>query len=311
MQFLKDNEAVQIGEDVFVGKYPQYTTLLINDGVAVEGSFQRGLITFSSEDSFKRVIKGKRVIDYYVHENASMSSEQYHKIMFDNKHKYWDDDVEEWVYPDLETEYECKKKVLELEMFRPVYKEEPDTYEDYQFKVIGHSVDTGSKFILQPYSVGKAVWEHGRAAFQILASEIAKDEVNKAVSDHHKCKFDIPNHGNIEFVKLDGEYVFTKANKDYISRGNSTRYTDTLEDAKKVEQSIRADVRKHINVVIAKKYPKGVDEVTVQQLMQVLSAARNSHSNVEPKQKSSGSYRNTSSKLSEMYTMLENCLLEE
>lgn len=272
---LPDNKAIKMG-DVFIVKLPQYynSSYEIN-GVRSNG----GLHTVPSLDCVLKVIQARKDLKHYVLGDEQLSVKEYREK---SPHIYYDEDYEEYQFDSLEHEYEVKKEWERVKVATPVYEETPETLEPVEIELIGEQIDTGSKFISTPYQLGKAFFNKEGGLFSLSKFSIASDEVKVVRNEFKEANIDIPTHSGLEYVKVNGSYVFTNA-PSYIKRSCYPSVLTSLQDAKDIEEAVRREVRSLMLVAIK---PTVASDTTIKDILDMLSGLERSIKSIDVKQKS-------------------------
>lgn len=199
-------------------------------------------VVLSEEPALRKVTLGRRELTHYEHEGTALSVKEYNSI----NGKYYDEDGDR-CYPSLEVEYEHKKELQELYKFKAVYHQHEDTFEDIETRCVGDVVDTGSRYIENALSYGKACFTNS-CFYRVNLSAVTSSELSDFVEEHNlKSKYKNPNHSNVHYAQIDNQYVMT--NLPYSDKDKFTMAT-SLEDATKVEKETRAEVRSHLNMKV-------------------------------------------------------------
>lgn len=190
----------------------------------------------------RKVTLGTRELTHYEHEGKTLSQEEYRNILW----KYEDEDGDNY-YPSLEIEFEHRKELEQLNKFKPVYLQHEDAFEGIETRCVGDVVDTGSRYIENALSYGKACFTNS-CFYRVNLSAVTASELAAFVEEHNlKDKYSNSTHSNVHYAKIDNNYVMTD-----LPYGDKDKFTMTtsLEEATKVEKETRAEVRSHLNMKV-------------------------------------------------------------
>jgi hypothetical protein len=235
---LNDFEAVTSG-DVMIIQLPSSRKWDI-DGKRIETSYVKGTQVSVAKDAvISTVTSPQRVLKYYVNgwsSEISIERMNAYRADFD----YGDN------YPDLETEFEHRKLLAELDKFTPVYEETPEVLIPIEYKVIGEFTDTGSDYIETALTYGKGRFYNNEMSFfklnvtGLLGNELQKFAKEKGLT------FSNSTHSGYRYAQINGVYVSEKAWETRLQEG-STQYHPTLSSAIGAEQTLVGELRQMLN----------------------------------------------------------------
>lgn len=253
---LKQYQAVQFGDKYIVclSTWSDKSTHCVN-GVDTPAS----QVVVDDLTSIFKLVKPSPELTHYVDESGDVVSvEKYTEMMtaFTGEHnKYYDEDVDDYIYPDLDTEYMVKKLKEPLSKLKHVFKEFPVEQRQVEIDVVGVLEDTGSQFIETSVQFGKTSWQGGAGAYKVGASNgIVIDEIRKIKDESDDL--DIPTHSGLRYVKLNGKYIFSSESLTHMPH----KYFTSLEDAKEFEQSLRKQARNLANPYLNRNQEVSVTE---------------------------------------------------
>jgi len=293
---LPDNKAIKMGE-VYVVKLAAsfYHGFEVN-GVRVNG----GLQTLPNLDNIFSVNPSvKKLIHYKLGEDAIPVVDYNVK----NPSRYYDSDYEEYVFDSLEHEYEVKKEWERIKSAVPVYDETPEQLVPVEIEVVGSMVDTGSMFISTPYQYGKAFFDSRSGLYSLNKYQIACDEVKRVKEEYPNIDIDQPTYSGLEYLKVDGTYIFTRSPQPFIKGSCSSTVFTALGDAQVVEKEVRNFIRSRMMVEIK---PVVADSVLLKDVYNFLDNVKTTLSEIEVKQKSYNRKQGLLNRLREKMTELGN-----
>jgi hypothetical protein len=214
----------------------------------------------------------KEVLEYKNPEGQIITKEDYHKIIYDNQGKYIDD-YDEPEYPDLDTEYACKKELLKLKEYEPVYTITPGEKRKFEYEIISVVEDTQSKYIdnFLCYSEGRYV--NGKL-YKLNELKVLQDTAQE-YCDSQNLKWSNDHRDTIKFFKINGEYVFYSSDvKDFVN----VSYHKTLKEAQERETTIRT---RAVTILNAKtKEVSDIDSITANKIYKALEDSYNTTFNI-------------------------------
>lgn len=300
---LNEFEAIDL-HDSYLAKLPhgEYTI------AGVRRSFRGGQIYVTALDNITRHEKPPRqVIAYADEEGNQVTVEDYQKFFAEFNEKYRDEDTYEYHYSTLEEEFEARKELSYWSDLERVYNEPKETTEDVKLTIVGSALDTGSKFIESPIFFGKVAWDKDRKSlFRVKTAAVAMDEAKKIIEenkDNKGFKVDLPGHSHLQYLKINGEYMFTQVPYNYIKQAGTTSLAPTLEDAKSTEATVRASIRDRINMLLNPAQPTEADLLDI---IKDLQSIRTSMSSVDSKVKTYRQHTATITKLNDLVRKVES-----
>jgi len=142
-----------------------------------------------------------QVLYYKTKEGNELSVGDYHRL----QEQY--EEYKESGFPDLDTEFDIKKRIAEYSRSTPVMSEVEVTHEPIEITVIGSAEDTGSEFIETPFKYGKVSFKT-RGVYKVHASSISIDEFKKLGAKFTKDRFNCDGD-KLRFAKINGNFVFS------------------------------------------------------------------------------------------------------
>jgi len=249
------------------------------------------------KDSVIEIVENdKKVITRYQKDDEILSLEEYNHISFENYGKYYDDDEDELAYPDLDTEFQCRKELEKLKEFNPVYDIIVGERKVFEYAIVGSAEKTGSKFIHNPLAFGKGTFTNANF-YKVDLYGITCDELvdyckknNLTYKNEHKdtVKFACIDHAN-------GKYVIYDLPKGLYA--DDCRYTTTLEEAKQTEEDQRVLIRKILDAKL--KIVKTIDATSANEILGIINYALSYLSTVRPMKSSEASFDSGLKKVNE------------
>jgi len=238
---LKQNEAVKFNEVYVVCLYSgEYLV----DGLEYRSNTQQHVVR--SLDIQRKVTKPRQLSHYETEDGQRISVEEMRKVYSEKIHPHLDED-DDWDC-DLETEMECRKLQDKLNKFKTVYLEPEVVFEDVEIKVVGVQEDTGSDFISTPFLLGKTTWNRS-GIYKVRLSDIAFSEYGKLKNENPEVNFtEVRSHSSLRFMRVSGEYVFNNEVDSWIKDKGVTSIVMDLEEARKLESTVRNKVRSLVNM---------------------------------------------------------------
>lgn len=298
---LKTNQAVKLDSGVYVVEL--YSgTYEINGARACVGYQQQFAV--ESLDSIKRVNTVKGEVLHYTLGEEQVSVTEYHalsKLVSSMAEEFYNEDEDEHIFPNLDTEFEFKKKQELLNRHRAVRAADTEQLDTVVITVVGEAIDTGSKFISTPFSYGQISF-NGRGVFRIDLSAIAADEFQKQQANYTQFKFTNSTHSNIRFAQADSIYLFE--GDTLGAKENQVRVLTTLADAKALEAEVRAAIS---NTMRQKLAPVALtkDIVTATGVLNSLETIKRQLDKLDVKQKSYHEWVSVSSNVKQLISTLE------
>jgi hypothetical protein len=314
MTILRDFEGVTCEDQVMLKLgYGDYV-LIAEDGTTTEIAGNRTISVENSTKIHRKILKPRAISHYEYHEKESedsgkisiISKDEMQQMQSELKSKYWDDTECEFVFKDLEEEYEYKKAMQALARYQCVYEPSTHCFEEMVIKIIGSFVNTGSKYIENTILAGGSTTNSNKGFFKVLSSSAAEDEARKIVSKYKNKVhiWNIPNHSNIRFMKVNEKYVFE--NKYPFSEGHIRWFSD-LKSAKEEEAAVRKIVKCVLLSHILPRLPENLDLKTISsELCSIQSSIRD----VEPMKKSIQRKQNLLNKVDTLLKLIDSHILE-
>jgi hypothetical protein len=279
---LKANQAVKLDSGVYVVEL--YTGAYEVNGVRTSIGYNQQLVV-DSLGSIKRVTAVQGEVLYYTLGEEQVSVAEYqalNQLVAGIAEEFYNDDADEYFFSDLDTEFEFKKKQELLNRHVRVRAADTEQLDAVDITVVGEAVDTGSKFIVTPFSYGQVSFS-GRGVFRVDLSAIAMDEYQKQQANYTQFKFTNTTRSNIRFAQADTNYLF----KDDTlgAKENQVRVLTTLVDAKALEAEVRAVIS---NTMRQKLAPVALtkDIVTASGALNSLETIKSQLTKLDVKQKS-------------------------
>lgn len=296
---LKQYQAIKFGEKYIVQLQQGYSSVVhIVNGF--ENVMKQAVV--DDLDCIYKAPVTTREVTHYTDGNADKSIEEVATILH-KKSAYWDDDLDEYVYPDIDTQIEMLKLEATVKDFVPVFKEVVTPSKKVEIELVGSLEDTGSDFISTPYAIGKASFDNQGGVYCIESVlSVAIDEFKKLKEVNPEDTFDNSTHSGLRYAKVNGNYVFGDKDSYVSDRGYLKRIFTTLEAAKELESIIRKFVRTRCN-----PYLKGNQNLGSQERAELLKEVKSvltSLSNVESKQKTYSSLASAKRKVEDLINKL-------
>lgn len=298
---LKTNQAVKLDSGVYVVEL--YSGTYEINGVRTSVGYNQQLVV-ESLDSIKRVTAVKGKVLHYTLGEEQVSVAEYQAIsnlVSSMSAEFYNEDADEYIFPNLDTEFEFKKKQELLNRHVAVRAADTEQLDTVDITVVGEAVDTDSKFIVTPFSYGQVSF-NGRGVFRVDMSAIAADEFQKQQANYTQFKFTNSTHSNIRFAQADSNYLF----KDDTlgAKENQIRVLTTLADAKALEAEVRAAIS---NTMRQKLAPVALtkDIVTTAGVLNSLETIKSQLAKLDVKQKSYNDWVSVSSNVKKLIAILE------
>lgn len=298
---LKTNQAVKLDSGVYVVEL--YSGTYEINGVRTSVGYNQQLVV-ESLDSIKRVTAVKGKVLHYTLGEEQVSVTEYQalsNLVSSMSAEFYNEDADEYIFPNLDTEFEFKKKQELLNRHVAVRAADTEQLDTVDITVVGEAVDTGSKFIDTPFSYGQVSF-NGRGVFRVDMSAIAADEYQKQQANYSHVKFTNSTHCNIRFAQADSNYLF----KDDTlgAKENQVRVLTTLADAKALEAEVRAAIS---NTMRQKLAPVTLTKniVTATGVLNSLETIKSQLAKLDVKQKSYNDWVSVSSNVKKLIAILE------
>lgn len=298
---LKTNQAVKLDSGVYVVEL--YSGTYEINSVRTWVGYQQQFAV-ESLDSIKRVTTVKGEVLHYTLGEEQVSVTEYQalsKLVSSMSAEFYNEDEDEYIFPNLDTEFEFKKKQELLNRHVAVRAADTEQLDTVDITVVGEAVDTDSKFIVTPFSYGQVSF-NGRGVFRVDLSAIAADEFQKQQANYTQFKFTNSTHSNIRFAQADSNYLF----KDDTlgAKENQVRVLTTLADAKALEAEVRAAIS---NTMRQKLAPVTLTKniVTATGVLNSLETIKSQLAKLDVKQKSYNDWVSVSSNVKKLIAILE------
>lgn len=284
---LDKYQALKIGDNYIVqltGKYESPKHIV--NGVEVASS----QVTVKSTDNMFLVNPPTKQLDRYENEQGVVMDIDTYTIANKAKSKYWDEDAEDYIYPNIESQIEILKLEEDRKGFKPMYKDVYYEPTPVDITVIGTMEDTGSNFISTPFEIGCSKFAGSVGIYKVASPlSIALDEFSKIAKENPEDKLENPTHSGLEYGNVNGKYVFNKGDRYISTREQYYKVFEDLEDAKKYEELIRKFIRSRVL-----PHLKDHQEVSKQERSDITKKLLSIHSDVrslQVKQKSDSDHK--------------------
>ena len=251
--------AVNLGDKYLVQL--EYHQEYIINGNIIKGSINGGQIIVSDIKDIKLHIKPyQRIINYKNDDGTTLSEDEFDDILSKYMY-YYNSEDEDFVFDDdIDMHIQYLKDKKYKDSFTPVFTSEKSYSKSIEFKVIGSLVDTGSKYIETAINYGNINYFGGSGIYKVFIGMIAKDTFDLLYKDHSDVlSYGVNDKDTIEYVTYKTDYIFLKNKPNYLKK-DAVKVVNSLEDAKNIEASIRAEVTNIINSFL---YPQEVTETDV------------------------------------------------
>lgn len=244
---------------------------------------------------------------HYTSKEGDLSVEEYDSRYNEYYGKYHN--YEAICYPDLETEYECKKKMQELNNYTPVYNSPEIEWELLEYETIGELIDTGSTFITTCLELGQVKWDRTKDGTGVFRVDLAGAAHDKWVemSTKYVAKANFTNSRDrmyLRFAQVDDSYIFG----DFSPfKSGSASFHTTLEEAVKAEEGAKKAVVDIINKAI---FPIGVNNVLAQKLFREISSLKKRIQGIDSKVKTQKEYKRALVDTNEILNTLDEYIKE-
>lgn len=177
--------------------------------------------------------------------------------------------------------------------------------EKVKITLSNQTLDTGSEFITTPLVTG--VFSTGDSGiFRVMLSKASIDEYRKLASQFPTVDFKMDN-SKLEFVRIDGNFVFTRDKLPWLVQANCVRIYDTLEEAQSAEQEVRDLVRSRVCRSVVPDLP---EKKTLGEIINKLQGIRNSVGDLDVKVRDQISQRRVIKTISDEIRRLDTQLLQ-
>lgn len=206
------------------------------------------IVIQSNTEVVKVIKKPQEVLRYEDGEGTSYTLEQVQAAR-QKRNEYYDDEYEEYVYPDLDTEFQIRKDTAFLDSLQVIYTEPEYEYKSIELKRIGVWEDTGSKYITTPYQLGRTKFS-GNTVFCLHSGKLAKDVFTDVCP-----QADVSGSSNLRFAKVNDEFVMYNLTNKYgwVADEAHKVYFTSLDDAKREEEDIKEIIEAHVECMLDSK----------------------------------------------------------
>lgn len=286
---LQDKQAIKLDNGLYVVQLngSKNITYKVKGEIATHAYSNKQVVVENLEDISCEERTPSKVISFQSPSGEVIEANEFYKLKNEITLPYEDEDGD-IVYPDIDTEYQVKKKLEVFNQYTPIKSEEVTQIVPIEIKVVGTALDTGSEFIHTPFQYGEASWL-GKGVYKVLQGAIAMEEFKKIRQSHAHLKWNVPNHSHLRFVKLNTSYIFTTLGEHYswLSNAKVSKIVTSLEEAKEEESNIRKLIRKELHPYIT---PVVLDAITLTDVRSKLDSVILRMGNIDVKQKSWSSY---------------------
>lgn len=242
---LDKYQALKIGDSYVVQLTGWYESLKHTVNSVEVSSSQ---VVVKSTNNILLVKPPTKQLDRYENDQGVVMDIDTYAIANKAKSEYWNEDADDYIYPDIESQIEILKLEGDREGFKPVYK---DTYYEptpVDITVIGVMEDTGSDFISTPFEIGCSKFAGSVGIYKVSSPlSIALDEFSKIAKENPEDKLENPTHSGLEYGNVNGKYVFNKGDSYISTRHQYYKVFEDLEEAKKYEEGIRKFIRSRVS----------------------------------------------------------------
>ena len=268
-----------------------------------------GQVVVEDLDIWQEIKEPARVEKYIFNDGTERTPKDYSMIL-EEMEKY-EDDWGEVNYPSIEVEFDIRKRLQEFQEAEKVYFDPVVHRNPVEIEVVGSAEDTGSHFIETPFQYGDVTWRPSTGIYKIHTTLVSLDEWEKESERNPEHEFDntsvIGRHDNkkLEFARINGEYVFTKQRKVFVSSEGSVEIHTSLEKAKQREEEIRRFVRQEVAKYVNKSKP---GESTLGEIVQEIEQVEQKIRRVDSKQKTESEYRTAIKSINDLLNNLKTQL---
>jgi hypothetical protein len=225
---------------------------------------------------------GKEVVKYVRDDGEEMSVEDF-KAAHAKRDEYYDADEDEYEYPSIEVEFECRKELEALRLFKPLYRHLGVEKTKITPDVVGSLEDTGHPCIETPVVFGSSKWR-GSGVYRCNLSEAARKKYNELASKYSsKARFENSSHSNIRYATLDGSYAFS--DRSPFTEKNVV-YKNSLSEAKKEIEWAEREVER---IIVGTMEPSKLDSLSAGEFLRMIESLERQASGLSVKQRSSTS----------------------
>lgn len=304
---LNNYEAICFGDfylvNLPIGNY------VISNGERISIAEYNNQVTLKQIDNIYKINMPKKTLSHYVDPDGMVISiEEYNLFHEDYDRKYYNKETYSYEYPSLEEEFSARKdKEYFARLVSVSNTPAQETYSLVDIKLLGYQIDTGSSFITSSIALGE-IRAH---SYVVYDGKIANDEFIKlSIKYSANGKFEVPNHSNIEFAKIDGSFLFTRQSEKFTKDIDIRSIHTTLENAKERETYIR----KYVNdIIVMKLFPSHINVNMVNTLSEIyykLENIRTALLSVSSKSATSSNYSMTVSLVNDLILKVKNKNIE-
>lgn len=264
---LEEHQAIKLQKGGYIVQLG-YSSYKINDVVAYG---QRQQVFVSDLDSVKKhTPERKKEIAAIISDGSEVPVDVVNSYK-DKYAMYWDDDEEDYVFgDDTDAEIEYLKDVVKYRVKEYIYEVVPAKDEPIEIQIVGVVEDTGSDFIETPFVYGKTSFDR-TGIYKVLLSKIALDEFLKLQVKYKDVDFNLPEHGHLNYAKVNGSYIFTGYEKPWVNRSDKYLIVNDLGEAKEKEERVRKFVRDRVRMYAE---PKQADKIEIKDFVERLESIR-------------------------------------
>lgn len=303
LQAIPDGCAIQIDDQVLVNlpHFKGYTdAFYLVDGKSIHPGQhllkKDALIEIATSDK-------KEIVEYKNSQGQVLTKEEYNKIIYDNREKYIDD-YDEPEYPDLDIEYACKKELLKLKEYEPVYNTIPGEKRKFEYELISVVEDTNSKYIQNFLCFSEGRYINGKM-YKLNELGVMQDAA-ELYCNSNNLKWSNEHRDTIKFFKVNNDYAFYSSD---LNGATNISYHKTLKEAQERESAVRNRIITLLKVKT--KNVTGIDSVTANKIYEEVQASYKTSFNIN-ETKTNSIYLSTVRKsLKNAIQMLETYITEQ
>ena len=298
---LKPHEAIKVSDGSYI---VQLDRTFINhsymiNGVVTSGSNRQVVVDDLSK--IKRYIPESKVVtaaiisdgsEISIDELDNFNQKYVQYLKYDGHYDFGDDIDAEIAHLKDKAKYKVKEYI---------YDTVPAKTQDLEITVVGSVEDTGSDFITTPFVYGNVRHDGYRTAgiYKVEVAKIALDEFNKLKNEFTDAQYIVPDHSHMKYIKINGEYAFTKIKENWVEKSNACKIISSLEEAKELEKAVRKTVRETAMLNIK---PREISGTEIREVINDLELLKERVSALHVKQKSSTDFRTTIRAITELVT---------
>lgn len=313
---LKAGQAILVDDQILIALPAGYRGGCLElDGTPVNGIPQQILINKNSVLEYVTT-KPKQILHYKHESGHIITTEAFNLMKSEYEEKYYhpyvfeDYNEDEFVnYPDLDTEFTCRKKMKELESWNPVYSEPEVVREKVEYTIVGEVQDTGSKYITNPLCEGKGTFSNG-TFYKVDLYGISADVIKK-YQEKYNMTFTpwSGGNGNFKFMKYKDVYLFNEGVIGIDPSDKRVCYAMSLEEAKNKEKEHRDYIESLLDTKLKKVVFKP-DALYVQEILNKIHSCHSYIVKIEPMRKSRIDYNLALEKISQTINLIQNYIKE-